>query len=200
MQLMRFAFQIQEFQVSGQPSWFNTERFDIAARAPRGVAADKADAWQEMLGTLLVDRFKLTYHVEPREQSVYELIVSRNGHKLKPAPRTDCVPPVPGQCGFRASVGQLIGDQVTMEAFATRLSRSLGQTVVNKTSLEGAFDFLLQWTPDLMAALPADPVAPRGGGPSIFTALQEQLGLRLEPAKGPVEVFVIDHVERPSEN
>ena len=107
MQLMRFAFQIQEFQVSGQPSWFNTERFDIAARAPRGVAADKADVWQEMLGTLLVDRFKLTYHVEPREQSVYELIVSRNGHKLKPAPRTDCVPPVAGQCGLEPQLARL---------------------------------------------------------------------------------------------
>jgi uncharacterized protein (TIGR03435 family) len=193
IQLLRFGFQIQEYQVAGQPAWASSLRFDVVAKADSAGAPHPADAWQPMLQNLLADRFKLRFHREQREVGVYELVVVRGGHKLKQASLDNCSPPPAGMCGmFRASASQIIGDQVTMEAFATRLSRSLGRPVVDKTKLSGVFNLLLQWTPD---APPEDAT-----GPSIFTAMQEQLGLRLESAKGPVEVLVIDGVERPSEN
>jgi uncharacterized protein (TIGR03435 family) len=200
MQLARFAFQIQEFQIAGQPAWFNAERYDIEARSRPEIESERAEVWQPMVQNLLARRFGLAYHIEQREQSVYELLVVRNGHKLKPAQNTDCVFPTPSRCGFRARSGEIIGDQVSMEAFATRLSRSIGRTVVNKTNLDGVFDLVVQWTPESDLGLRNDLAALPAGGPSIFTALQEQLGLRLEAAKGPIEVFVIDRVERPSEN
>ena len=198
MQLVRFAFQIQEFQVTKQTSWFNTERYDIEAKAPAGRDAEKGEVWQGMLQDLLAKRFKLAYHVEQRQQDVYELTVARSGHKLKRARLTDCVFPTPGECGFRASLTQIVGDQVSMDALATRLSRSIGQPVLNKTNLEGVFDLLLQWKEDPRGSLTTNTSLEERL--SIFTALQDQLGLRLEATKAPVDVYVIDHVERPSDN
>jgi len=201
MQLMRFGFSIQEFQVSGQlPNWFNIERFDIEARADVQ-GEPRAEVWQPMLQALLADRFKLAFHKEVRAMPAYDLIVSKNGHKLQRVEPGECLPPPAGMCGtFRASTSQIIGDRVSMEAFATRLTRSMGRTVVDKTKVEGVFNLLLQWTPDPQPGVQVDAPPPDGGGPTIFTALQEQLGLRLEATKNPVEVYVIDRVERPSEN
>jgi len=201
IQLLRFGFQIQEYQIAGQPNWATARRFDIEARAGGNTAELPADAWQPMLQQLLADRFKLTFHREQREVPVFELVVARNGHKLQKATLDDCSAPPAGSCGtFRASSQQIIGDRVSMDAFATRLSRSLGRTVTNKTNVEGVFNLTLQWTPD--AQLNPQPETPtqNGAGPSIFTAMQEQLGLRLESAKGRAEVLVIDRVEQPSEN
>ena len=202
MQLMRNAFGIQEYQVSGQPPWFNSERFDIEAK-PSPEIAKQGDRliWQPMLQALLADRFKLTYHKEKKDMPAYELVVSKSGHKLQKAEPGDCNPPLAGNCGFRASSNQIIGDRVSMEMFATRLSRSLGRTVVDKTTLSGVFNLTLKWTPDpTQFGLPPDASAPDGTGPTIFTAMQEQLGLRLEGIRVPVDAFVIDRVERPSEN
>jgi uncharacterized protein (TIGR03435 family) len=200
MQLVRFAFQIQEFQVSGQPSWFTTERYDIEAKAPPDVSAEQAEVWQRMLQRLLADRFRLTYRIEQRDQSVFELVVSRGGHKLTQVQPSNCATSVPGECGFLASAGRIRGSQVSMDALATRLSRSIARTVVNKTGVDGVFNLLLEWMPDSQLALRPDQPGPDPGGPSIFTALQEQLGLRLESANGSIPVYVIDRVERPSEN
>ena len=200
MQLMRFGFSIQEFQVSGQPNWFNTERFDMEAKADVP-GEPQAAVWQPMLQALLADRFKLAFHKEQRAMPAYDLVVSKNGHKLQRVEPGECLPPPAGMCGtFRASSSQIIGDRVSMEAFATRLTRSMGRTVVDKTQLEGVFNLLLQWTADPQIGLQVGAPPPDGGGPSIFTALQEQLGLRLEATKNPVEVYVIDRVERPSDN
>jgi uncharacterized protein (TIGR03435 family) len=191
MQIVRSAFQVQEFQMYGQPSWFSSQRYDIEAKAPSGVAIDKAEVWQPMVHALLAERFDLVYHKEIRELPVYALVAAKGGHKLKKADPKTCVQPPEGPCGgFNASSRQIMGDHVSMDAFAVRLGRSMGRIVMNKTDVEGIFDLLLQWTPE----------GQDGDNPSIYTALQEQLGLRLESTKGPVEVFVIDRVERPSEN
>jgi uncharacterized protein (TIGR03435 family) len=141
--------------------------------------------------------------VSPRkERNEYlRLVVSTARHKLQRATPDNCNAPPAGLCGtFRASSNQIIGDQVSMEAFATRLSRSLGRTVIDKTKLDGIYNLLLQWTPDAQLSLQSDAPPHDGAGPSIFTAMQQHLGLRLQSARGQVEVLVIDHVQRPSEN
>ena len=201
IQRLRFGFQSQEYQIAGQPNWATTRRYDIEARAGGNAAELPTDAWQPMLQNLLADRFKLAFHREQREVPIFELVVARNGHKLQKASLDDCVAPPAGPCGtFRASSQQIIGDRVSMDAFATRLSRSLGRTVTNETGIDGAFNLTLQWTPDAQLTPQPDAPTQNGAGPSIFTAMQEQLGLRLESAKGRTEVLVIDRVELPSDN
>ena len=128
---------------------------------------------------------------------MYALVVGKNGPKLKPADPNECDRSKPaGVCGFRASQTEIIGTQVSMAQFATRLSRSLGGMVVDKTELNGNFDFTLQWTAD--ENVPLGPGA--SAGPAIFAAVQDQLGLKLESIRGPVETLFIDRAERPSEN
>jgi uncharacterized protein (TIGR03435 family) len=119
MQLMRNAFQIQEFQVSRQPAWFNSEKYDLEATAGAdGRAEIPGEWWREMLQTLLADRFKLAFHREERTMTVYELSVVKSGHKMTAVSLEDCAPPPRGLCGaFRASSSQIIGDQVSMDAF-----------------------------------------------------------------------------------
>lgn len=134
--------------------------------------------------------FKLTLHREPRELTLYELVVAKNGPKLTKAEAR------PG--GVTSGRGHLTATAASMDRLARFLAGSyvkLDRPVVDKTGLDGVFDFTLDWTPD------SDLQKHPDGPPDIFTALQEQLGLKLEARKGPVEVFVVDHVEKiPSEN
>lgn len=190
VQLLRNAYGIQEFQIAGGPSWAGIDRFDIDATMAPG---SKPGDWQPMLQTLLAERFRLTFHREQRQTSIYSLVVAKNGHKLTPGDPAKC--PNTGGCGFNASPTQIVGESVSMGQLAARLSRSIGVHVVDNTGLKGLFDLKVEWTVE-------DQFVGRGASasPTIFPAIQEQLGLRLESTRGAVETVVIDRVEKPTEN
>jgi uncharacterized protein (TIGR03435 family) len=175
----------QDYALSG-PAWLASERYDIAAKVPPNTPREQVLL---MLRTLLGERFKLKIHRESKELRVYALVAARGGTKLKRASGAE------GNFTFRS--GHIVGNALSMSEFANRLSGpvfKLGTPVVNSTGLTGTFDFMLDWTPD---DIPVDGTA----GPSLFTAIQEQLGLKLEPSKSRVEVLVVDYAERfPIEN
>ena len=206
--LITEAWQVRDFQVSGGPTWLYSGRFDVDARGQGSLSPDQI---LQRLQTLLGERFQLKVHRETRELPVYALLIAKNGPKLELSRGSDCFdphagipPPAPTSrpCGgFRNASNQMSGAKVPMSHFAANLSKFLGRTVVDKTGLDGAYDINLQWTPDeTQAFLPTGPAAADAPGPSIFSAVQEQLGLRLESQKGPVEVLVIDHAEKPDAN
>jgi uncharacterized protein (TIGR03435 family) len=198
------AYGIPEPRILGGPKWLNAERFDIEAKMD-SVAADRLRTlgWdrrrlqtQGMFQQLLADRFKLMIHFETRELPVYALVVTKKGLILHAWKASD------GSSLTSASTGQFAATGVTMAEIASaltqELSRELGGVVIDKTGIDGRYNITLKWTPETDAADGTAP--PPDAGPSIFTAIQEQLGLKLESAKGPVQVLVIDHVEMPSEN
>lgn len=198
------------FAIAGAPDWTASERFDVLAKAPAPASVDHV---RLMLRTLLADRFQLRTHKQIRELAVYALIVARTDRRLGPGlvrSATDCealrkgTPPPfePGRripCGARRTAGNLSGGGLTLAGVANHLAGFLDRPVLDRTGVEGAFDFDLLWTPD-QQALPLDDLAARADAnlPSIFTAVQEQWGLKLDAQRGPVEVLVIDHVERPT--
>jgi uncharacterized protein (TIGR03435 family) len=199
--LLATAYEIRDFQISGGPGWIDSERYDIEAKAD-GKTGPKQMA-EPMLQALLEDRFKLRVHRETKELPIYVLTVAKSGLKIQPAEEGSCVIPEPGKpaapgqrqsafCGFHViGRGRYDATHTSVPALATDLSSVLSRTVVDKTALTEAFDIHLRFAPEDAAD---------STSPSIFTAVQEQLGLRLESGKGPVEVLVIDQVERPSEN
>jgi bla regulator protein blaR1 len=214
--LMTFAYNVRDFQISGGPGWINSDRFDIVAKPERGgsesVPVDPREVteaqlrteWEvlrQRLQTLLAERFQLTLHHEPKELPVYALVVGKNGSKLQESQSK-----LPGR-HIIMNRGELSGEGAPLEFLVTVLSDQVGRPVIDRTGLKGNFDFKLQWTPDpgqpmggpLSPGVEAPP-PPDPNGPSIFTALQEQLGLRLESQKGPVDILVIDRVGKPSEN
>lgn len=141
------------------------------------------DQLKLMLQTLLADRFRLVLHRETKQLPVYELIVAKGGPKLKESAED-------ASTFLHTDAKSITAAKVAMPMFVKLLSQQMGRSVLDKTGLSENYDFKLEWTPD----------EANGDGPSIFTAIQEQLGLKLEPSKGPVEVLVIDHAEKPSEN
>jgi len=208
--LLRNAFGPQNGELIGAPGWVTSERYDLIATANGTTSSDDL---RLMLRTLLVDRLKLQAHLEPREQPVYFLIVARPDGRLGPnLERTsrDCAavaaatraglpapvlkPPANGgdPCGTRATAGEVLAGGITMDVFARNLGSRAGRVVFDRTALEGYFDLTLRFSRD------QDPANP--DAPSIFTALQEQLGLKLEPGRAPLQTLVIDHIERPTEN
>ena len=218
--LIQGAYGIREDLISGAPGWADSARFDIDAK----VAGSDVEALKKLspeqrrliLQPLLADRFKLKMHTETKQLPVYELVLGKGGSKLKEASPGDTYangikgPDDTSRPGMmRMGPGQLTAQAVPMTSLANLLSQQLHRTVLDKTGLTGKYDLELNWTPDRGS----DPMfkgadssqqrtdaASDSSGPSIFTALQEQLGLRLQSAKGPVETLVIDHVEMPSEN
>jgi bla regulator protein blaR1 len=214
--MIALANGIREFQVSGGPGWIGSERFDVTARVDAAAAKGQEDLAKipeaqfktvrdqsnERLRALLADRFHLVVHKETKEQPIYALVLAKNGPKLKE------VKEVPGaRQGMSMNRGRSEGFAAPMEMVAQVLSNTMGRPVVDKTGLTGKYDFVLEWTPDPGVDARAqgfgdgiNTPAPAPGGPTIFTALQEQLGLRLDSQKGPVENTVIDRVEKPSEN
>jgi uncharacterized protein (TIGR03435 family) len=208
--LMAVAYRIQDFQIAGGPSWVGTDRFDVEAKAEDPRAAQ--DQVRLMLQSLLEDRFKLRIHREMRESPVYALVVDKSGLKMKQSsdqvsPSVDGPSPPgagPNHGAIRIGTGSLIGNAATMTLFTRMLSQRLDRLIVDKTGLAGRFDIQLQWTPGVGEAVfdpLGNPLPPAdSSGPSVFTALQEQLGLKLESTKAPVEVLVIDHVEKPDAN
>jgi uncharacterized protein (TIGR03435 family) len=202
--LIAFAYNAREFAISGGPAWATSDRFDIDARAAdsSGTGNSPADAQQlrERLKSLLAERFQLSIHPESKEQNVYALFEAKSGAKLQET--------APGSNPMIRKRGTSItGQGVGMQMLVLNLANSLDRPVLDKTGLTGKYDFKLVWTTDALSVSSAiaatgaeTPVAPDPNGPSLFAALQEQLGLRLEPRKAPVETLVIDHVARPSEN
>jgi uncharacterized protein (TIGR03435 family) len=220
--LLRQAFDVQEFQIVGGPNWLTTDRFDIVAKPPDGITGP--EQIRPMIRALLVDRFKLIAHNETREMPIYSLVVARAdgklGSKLSPA-KVDCDArfaaarrggpppsfPAPGQpieCGFMMGGTTMNVGGMPMLELARALSPMVGRIVVDKTGLKGRYDFQMTFAPEGRGFGPgtggAEPPAVDPNTPSLFTALQEQLGLKLEAERGPVDVVVIERVEPPTED
>ena len=186
-------------RIVGGPKWFDSQRFDIEAKMTDADAAavQKLDRDQRriqiqaMFQQLLTDRFKLVAHWETREMPVYDLVVGKNGTHMTPSKETGG--------GTHTSDGEFMATGVTMEDMARsltqELSGELGRVIVDKTGIVGRYDVSLKWTPDRGASGDSDAASPDAA--PIFTAIQEQVGLKLEPAKGPVQVLVIDRLEMP---
>jgi bla regulator protein blaR1 len=222
MAYSRFAFDTRE--IAGGPSWIDVDRFDLVATIDRPPQLDAAGMPTELVGmlrALIEDRFRVKAHNERREGDVYVLAFARSDKKtgagLHTVPDacaaalkalTAAAPPPPRSgpppCSFGGPPGQLVGTGVTMAMFANVLSGNVGRTVIDRTGLAGSFDIELNFDPSSAAQAP--PGAPPGPAPiddakpSIFTALQEQLGLKLDSTRGPIDVLVIDQAERPAAN
>lgn len=201
--LIQYAWDVKGFQISGGPGWMGSDRFSIEAKSDErlGVDFDHANsenykAFAERLHSrirsLLADRFGLRLHTEQRVMPVYELVVAGTGPKLSPA--ADGAPE-----GWSTGSGMLKGTRVSTKTIAHGLSDATERIVIDRTGLTGYYDYRLNWTPDATAV--GEPHASeQATGPSLFTAVQEQLGLKLKAAKAPVEVLVIDRTEKPSAN
>ncbi len=185
--LIRNAYGILSFQLAGEPDWIDTEMYDIDARTgtPEKISQEQLKV---LLQNLLADRFHLKVHREMREATVYALYVDKGGPKFTESagPRTDSMNTRKSPADARMK-----GTAASMPILAGNLANQLGRFVVDKTGLNGAYDFTVEWSPEQSA---------ESTHPSIFTALREQLGLRLESEKGRVEMLVIDNAERASDN
>ncbi len=219
--LIAEAFNIRDFQISGGPSWIDSARYDIEAKAddssadPRTMNEDQRRALMDQqrlrLRALLVDRFQLQFHMGTKELPVYALVIAKNGPKLQEVRDAGGTPSSPATPKGRMAMGrgELSSEGTRLPFLVQVLSQQLGRTVIDKTGLSGTYNFKLTWTPDPGqggmfkgpdGGPPPDAPPPDTQGPSIFTALQEQLGLKLESGKGPVEILVIDRLEKPTEN
>ena len=187
-QLMRFAYELQESQISG-PGWIETEGYDVTARPSNAATAAQL---RLMLQTLLEDRFKLKSHRETKEMPVYYLMVADGGPRLRDPKEQEAFDAASaGKLPFRPGFGGLFSNK-DLPGFAERLSRGIGHLVVDKTGIKGRYWFQLEWASDHDQFGTASP--------SLLSAIQEQLGLKLEEHVSPTEVLVIDHVEKPSDN
>jgi uncharacterized protein (TIGR03435 family) len=207
--LIGSAYPTDTSEYIGAPDWVLTERYDITAKAPENTASEDM---QPMFQALLAERFEFKGHYETREQPIYELVLARADGRLGPELkklevdcaarraarlRGDAPPELPARpngvqpCGMRAGGGQIVSGGMPMANFVRSIQGGTGRVIVDKTGLTGDYEFTLTYT--------SNP-GPDSDRPSIFTALQEQLGLKLESARGPVRVFVIDHIERPTED
>ena len=196
--------------VDGGPSWVNSDRYQISAKAEGTPGMEMMRG--PMLQALLEDRFKLKIRREIREVPVYALTVTKSGPKLNPFTEGSCTPlpvtfpvpaPEPGQRFCKAMVAlrpPAVNVEGTLAAFSKLLNLVLDRPVIDRTGITGKFDIHLEFTPDSSTPRLAAPSDEAAAAPFIFTAIQEQLGLKLVPAKGPGEFLVIDHVERPSGN
>jgi uncharacterized protein (TIGR03435 family) len=229
--LIRRTYAVDDYQISGAPDWVSKEVYDIDAKFDSSTADelqklspnDRILARQQMLQSLLTERFNLTIHRDDKEVQVYYLIAAKNGPKLQEAKLDNAdsskpkAGPAPGTAMMTvgAAGGQIRGFASSLASLTGMLTRTLHRPVLDRTGLTENYDFTLRWTPDENQLPPSSgfQVSPAGSssglpsadpnpnsGPSLFTAIQEQLGLKLESAKGPVEFIVIDHVERPSGN
>jgi len=220
--IITFAYQIAQYQLVGGPAWLATDRYDLVAKmegdsnpSPTFVpGANTPNPMQLALRSLLEERFKLKAHRETREMDIYALVMAKPGGGpgpgLKPTTQ-DCAaaaaaarqggPPPTGPgapfCGIQGNPGRIKFGGLPAASFAAAFSGPSGRMVVDRTGLTGAWDFELNFAVEARGpdAPPADPNAP-----SLFTAIQEQLGLKLEPTKGPVDVLVIDGIEKPVED
>ncbi len=184
--LIREAYHLRENQIAGGPSWVNTQGFDIQGKPPGEQPVPSQRVFQ-MLGTLLEERFQLKSHRETREQPGYELVADSRGAKLAPA----------GEGRSKMKFGDLEDPKMTLDSLCQIIEFDVARPVINKTGLSGSYAIKLQWASD---RTPKGDGAAADGLPSLFTAIRETLGLKLENARVPVEVMVIESVERPADN
>jgi uncharacterized protein (TIGR03435 family) len=204
--LVMTAYKLRTFQVSGAPEWRDEtgriQLYDIEARAP-GDGAPAMDAVRQMLQTLLAERFQLKFHRETKEMPVYDLVVGNNPAKLKPS-----APDVESKTVLSANRLRMDYTNVSMSELVLRIGPQFDRPLFDKTGLQGGYDFALEYMPSLPGGvnMPPDEAAafarlyPADEAPTLPVALQQQLGLKVAPAKEQVEILVIDHAERPSAN
>jgi uncharacterized protein (TIGR03435 family) len=216
--LNAYGISATPYLLSGGPAWIDSETYDVEAKAEANsipIGAPSRELWEKtrlMLRTLLADRFHLAIRRETKEMAVYELVVAKSGSKLKEA-HSDCAANTTACHGFSGNPRRLSGAAVDMFDLALMLSNYVDRPVLDKTGVAGLFDVLLQWNPfagreQSADDIPRSPSAPAREGampdaaslPTLFTALEQQLGLKLESRKGSAEIYVIEHVERPSGN
>jgi uncharacterized protein (TIGR03435 family) len=191
LSLMQWTYNMPEKQILNGPSWLSSNRFDIQAKADPTdqtkhlTSEQNHDIKRHMVQNLFADRFHLKLHQETRPMPAYDLVLAKGGSRLQPSQANGKTVRV-GRAYFNAQ-------GLTAPLIAEELSLIAGRIVVDKTNLAGRYDLKLQWTPD-------DAPATDSSAPSFFTALQEQLGLKLEPAKEPVPVLVIEHIDPPTPN
>jgi uncharacterized protein (TIGR03435 family) len=201
--LISFAYEVQMKQIVGAPEWLNKDRYDIDA-VPDQEGAASPQQLRIMIQKLLADRFKLTFHHEKRELSAYVFTVGKNGTKLTPTESKSSLPGINSRAGSdgltlnmaNATVGDFTGFLQIMV---------LDRPVVDRTGVAGRFDYKITFTPDDSQFHGNPPKLPEKTGnveaaPSLFEAIQQQLGLKVDAEKTPVDVIAIDHVEKPSEN
>jgi uncharacterized protein (TIGR03435 family) len=216
--ILREAFGVTNDRLLGEPAWVTTSRYDVDAKvtpedAPKFKQLTETEKWQ-MLLPVLGDRCALKFHHEIRELTIYTLVVAKGGPKLQVSKTADPnANPAPGR--GTGSAGMSVSDKeftmtghgTSMASFAHWVSLVIGSTVADKTGLTETYDYTLSFAPDDSMKAGVLPPGSSGGapppeaeGPSIFTALQEQLGLKLVAQKQPVDVIVIDHMEQPTAN
>ncbi len=185
--LMSIAWNIPDNQISGAPDWVRSAGFDIDARTEPGAAAEMESHLGPILQSLLEARFRLKVYREDRPSTIYSLVVAKNGPKLKPSDNPN------SSMGNSLQDGKMVlkADALSMGSLARFLSRQAGRPVIDKTGVTGNYDVKLEWSPD---------PNPESAAASIFSAIQEQLGLRIEATQAPVNFVVVESVERPSEN
>jgi uncharacterized protein (TIGR03435 family) len=200
-QMISFAFDVQAKQVIGLPDWAESDKFDIDGK-PDGEGAPNGKQWKIMIQKLLADRFGLKFHKDKKELSVYVLSVSKTGEKMT---KNDSSPNgLPGL--FFQGLGKLNVRNALMSDFTGLMqSAVLDRPVVDQTGLTSRFDFSLNWTPDDsqfggMGAKVPPPTDTVDAPPNLYTAIQEQIGLKLEATRAPADVMVIDNVQKPSSN
>ena len=201
--LISYSYKIHNDQIIGAPGWAGTEKYDIDAE-PDGEGMPNDQQWKDMMQKLLAERFALTSHHDKKELPVYVLSVARSGPKLD---KSDAGPNGRFGWSFQGRIGgDMTFSDASMTDFATLMQRNvLDRPVVDQTGLAGRYDFNLNWTPDDsqfqgMGAKPSPPTDSGNTPPNLYTAIQEQIGLKLDATRALAEVLVIDHVEKPSEN
>jgi uncharacterized protein (TIGR03435 family) len=204
--LIAAAYDLHPKAISGGPAWAESDRYEVIAETP-GELRPSYDDQMRMLRRLLDDRFNLRFHRGKKEFAIYDLTVAKGGPKLKPSAAppdepynvTSTLYPAASGCIDHAL---LPAHNVTMRQFASVLQRAiLDRPVVDNTGLTARYDFDLEWTPgenEFGGQLPAGP--PDSGKPGIFAVIQQQLGLRIEATRGPIDTLVIDRLDRPSDN
>lgn len=194
--LVMLAYDVQESQIVGGPDWFSSEKWDVEAKSDDG-ARHSVEETRRMLQSMLEERFALRVHRDTQERSAYVLAVAKGGAKFKPSEHA-------GSTNIRFTGNSITLERGELSRMSQLLSGALGRPVIDRTGLTGPYDLSLQWddapVPEGGVLGLAAPAAPGNDHGSIFTAVQEQLGLRLEPQRVPVEVIVIDRIERPSPN
>jgi len=220
LDLIEAAYGLPQWRIVGEKPWVRNEKFDIEAKGPEAKQAISAEQSWEMLRSLLAVRFRLKIHHEQREHSFLALVAARNGPKLTEANTATCFAVRPTTkpedmkglrpCGgFYGHRGDIVGLKVTLGTLARQIEPFVGTVVRDETGLgDRVYDVRLRWdATDPMSVTPRSPRSETAGpapaapaGPSIFTALEEQLGLRLESRKGPVEFIVADEAEQPDDN
>jgi uncharacterized protein (TIGR03435 family) len=203
--LITVAYDVRDFQIEGGPEWIRSERFDIQAKLdepssihPRDMSRaerrDHIEKHRQRLRNVLADRFSMRAQLETKDKPGYALMLAKGGHKLQP-PSVDehHSGTTSNSSPTRSSIS---GQGVRLDSLTELLSSSLGRAVVDETGISGLHDFKIEWTPDESATA----VSGQESKGSVFTAIQEQLGLKLESKKVPTRMIVIEHIERPSEN